>query len=94
MKVVWSYRAQREFRMIKAYIAKRDQIAAADTQADIRSATRRLEQFPHSGPPTKTSGIRLLQVTGTVHAIPYRLGSDRIEILSVFDQRRDPEELF
>ena len=36
--------------------------------------------------------LRLLQVASLTYALIYRVGSDIIEIITVFDQRRDPEE--
>ena len=92
MKVSWSRRAQRDPRRIKSYIGKRNPDAASDVSSRINGAADRLEQFPLIGPEVEGTALRLLQVPGLTYALAYRVGLNAIEILSVFDQRRNPEE--
>ena len=45
------------------------------------------------GPPSQsTEGVHELDVSRTAYTLPYRVVSDRIEILRVFDNRRKPVE--
>lgn len=92
MKIVWLRRAQRDLRRIQSFIGKSNPRAANDVSSRIARAADRLEQFPLSGPEMEGTGLRLLQATGLTYALLYRAGNDLVEILSVFDQRRDPEE--
>lgn len=92
MKIVWSRRAQRDLRRIQSYIGKSNPRAASDVSSRIERAVHRLAQFPLSGPEIEGTALRLLQVAGLTYALPYRVGAYVVEILSVFDQRRDPED--
>jgi plasmid stabilization system protein ParE len=53
----------------------------------------RLKQFPNLGHVGEWIGVRELQVPGRHNVLPYRLNGEIIEILAVFDQRRDPEDM-
>ena len=92
MKVVWSRRAQRDLWRIQSYIGKNNPHAAGDVSSRIKRAADRLEQFPLSGPEMEGTELRLLQVASLTYALIYRVGGGIIEIITVFDQRRDPEE--
>ncbi len=58
----------------------------------IQNAAKRLKQFPRLGHPGERVGVFELQVPGTHYVLPYRMVGEVIEILSVFDQRRNPED--
>lgn len=94
MKIRWSPRAQRELRQVRNYIAQYNPSAAERVVSRILSATQRAERFPYIGEASEEVDIRLLRVKGLPYALPYRVRGDVIEILAVFDQRRDPEDLF
>ncbi len=94
MTVHWSPRAKRELNRIRRWIAKQNPSAAERVVSQILHSIRRLEQFPNIGQATDRGSMRLLQVTGLSYALSYRVTGEEIEILAVFDQRRNPEELF
>ncbi|MBI2719984.1 MAG: type II toxin-antitoxin system RelE/ParE family toxin [Rhizobiales bacterium] len=94
MKLRWSMRARRELKQIRSYISRRDPQAADHVVARILAATRRVEQYPNIGQASDRAGVRLLQITGLPYVLPYKVTANDIEIFAVFDQRRDPEELF
>ena len=84
----------RELSRIKRWIAKQNYPAAERVVSQILHSTRRLEQYPNIGKATDRGSIRLLQVTEQFYVLSYRITGEDIEILAVFDQRRDPGELF
>lgn len=94
MRVHWSPRAKRELSRIKRWIAKQNHPAAERVVGQILHSTRRLQQYPNIGKATDRGSLRLLQVTGQFYALSYRVTGEDIEMLAVFDQRRNPEELF
>lgn len=92
MRLRWKKRALNDFFAIKAYIAKNNPEAADRVGTEIQAAAIRLKQFPQLSHPGERIGILELQVPGRPYTLPYRITGEFIEILSVFDQRRDPEE--
>lgn len=93
MRLLWSRRAQRQLTRIQAWIGRSNSSAAERVVAKIVATARRLEQFPGLGHPSEQDDIRLLQAAGLTYVLPYRVAGDDIEILAVFDQRRDPEDM-
>ena len=93
MKIVWTPRARRQLIKIRSYIAHDNPYASDQVVIRILSATGRLELFPNIGYASDRTNIRLLQVTGLPYVLTYRVFDDGIDILSVFDQRCDPEGL-
>lgn len=92
MRLRWKKRPLNDFFAIKAYIAKHNPGAADRVGAEIQAAAIRLKQFPRLGHPGERIGVLELQVPGRPYTLPYRVTGELIEILSVFDQRRNPEE--
>jgi plasmid stabilization system protein ParE len=93
MKIIWSPRARRDLRRISAYLNRRNPKAGREIVSLVRKAADMLGEFPQAGPESRHPGIRLLQVPTTTYALPYRQRANQLEILSVFDQRRDPEDM-
>ena len=88
MTVVWSPRAIEHLVELRAFIARDNPAAAGQIATAILTAIERLPGVPHLGRPGRVAGTRELIVDGTPYVIPYRLRSDRIEIIAVFHGRQ------
>jgi toxin ParE1/3/4 len=88
MNVVWSPRAIRHLVAIRKYIEKDSDANAAFIAARILNAIGILRRQPQMGRPGRLTGTRELVVSGTPYIIPYRVRHDRLELLAVFDGRR------
>ncbi len=93
MRLRWQRRALSDLFAIQAHIARHNPAAADAVGWEIQTAAMRLKQFPNLGHSGEWIGVRELQVPGRPYVLPYRLNGEIIEILAVFDQRRDPEDL-
>jgi plasmid stabilization system protein ParE len=88
MKVVWSPRAIRHLVAIGDYIEKDSETNAALIAGRILDAIETLRTQPQMGRPGRLAGTRELVVFGTPFIIPYRVRRERLELLAVFDGRR------
>ena len=88
MTVVWSPRAIQHLAALRAYIARDNPDAAAGVALTLLAAVERLAELPNLGRPGRLAGTRELVVSGTPYVIPYRVRSDRLEILAVFHGRQ------
>jgi toxin ParE1/3/4 len=82
-------RSKRELDAIWAYVAHED-IDAADRLIDrIYAASRRLADFPESGParPDIAVGVRSLTVGN--YLLLYRVGRDAVDVVRVIHGARD-----
>ena len=86
--VVWSPRAIQHLAALRAYIARDNPDAAAGVALTLLAAVERLAELPNLGRPGRLAGTRELVVPGTPFVIPYRVRSDRLEILAVFHGRQ------
>lgn len=88
MIVVWSLRAISHLTAIRTWIAKDSDVNAAGVASRILEAVDTLRTQPNMGRPGRLTGTRELVVSGTPYIIPYRVRRERIELLAVFDGRR------
>src|ERR1035441_8590315 len=88
MNAVWSPRAIRHLCAIREYIEKDSEGNAAAIAARILDAIEILRTQPQMGRPGRVTGTRELVVSGTSYIIPYRVRRERLELLAVFDGRR------
>jgi plasmid stabilization system protein ParE len=88
MKAVWSPRAIRHLAAIREYIAKESDGNAALVAGRIPEAIEILRTQPQMGRPGRLAGTRELVVSGTPYIVPYRVKHERLELLAVFDGRR------
>lgn len=94
MNVVWSPRAIRHLIAIRQYIEKDSDGNAALIAARILEAIDILGTQPRMGRPGRLAGTRELVVSGTPYIVPYRVRHERLELLAVFDGRRQwPQKL-
>ena len=89
MRLKWMRKARADLFGIHDYIAKHDPDAADRVAREIEMAAIRLKSFPQLGRPAHAVEVRLMQVPGLPYLLPYCVRSEFIEILAVFDQRRD-----
>jgi toxin ParE1/3/4 len=88
MNVVLSPRAIGHLIAIREYIEKDSDESAALTAARILDAIETLKTQPQMGRPGRLTGTRELVVSGTPFIVPYRVKHGRLELLAVFDGRR------
>src|ERR1035441_987996 len=88
MNAVWSPRAIRHLVAIREYIERDSDGNAALIAGRILEAVEILRTQPQMGRPGRLAGTRELVVSGTPYIVPYRVRRERLELLAVFDGRR------
>jgi toxin ParE1/3/4 len=88
MNAVWSPRAIRHLVAIRKFIAKDSEETAALIARRILDAVETLRTQPQMGRPGRITGTREFVISGTAYIIPYRVRRERLELLAVFDGRR------
>jgi len=88
MNVIWSRRAIRHLVALREFIEKDSDGNAAAIAARILDAIEVLRTQPQMGRPGRLSGTRELVISGTPYTVPYRVRRERLELLAVFDGRR------
>ena len=88
MKLRWAALARDDLLAIRRYIADHHPGAAKATAARILHSTNLLCEQPELGLATHRSDVRRLIVAGSVYSIIYRMHGDDIEIIEIFDGRR------
>jgi toxin ParE1/3/4 len=94
VRVKWLRTALTNLKAEAEYIAADSPTAAVRTVTAIFDAVSLLEKYPSVGRPGRVTGTRELVVRGTPYIIPYRVRSDRIELLRVFHGARKWPERF
>jgi toxin ParE1/3/4 len=88
MNAVWSRRAIRHLVSLRKTIAKDSEQNAALVAGRILNSVELLQTQPGMGRPGRVPGTRELVVPDTPYIIPYRVRRDRLELIAVFDGRR------
>lgn len=83
MKIIWSPTARADLDHVYAYISERNPRAAAGVARAILAPVERLRRFPDIGRPGQVPHTRELVIPGTPFLLPYRVMSDRVEIIAV-----------
>jgi plasmid stabilization system protein ParE len=86
--IVWSPRAIEHLTHLRTFIARDNPTAANRIGGTLLAAVERLAKLPNLGRPGRVAGTRELVVPGTPYVIPYRLRSDRLEVVAVFHARQ------
>lgn len=94
MRLRWKRRALQDFFRIKRHIARHNPVAAEEIGIEIQNAALHLKTLPRLGHAGERTSVLELQVPGRPYVLPYRINGEVIEILTVFDQRRNPEDKF
>ena len=89
MRVNWTRSARLDLGTIKAFYLALNPSAAKRIVADIKHSASILERFPEAGRMGEFKNCRLLPVPGRPFLLPYRIEEGEIQILAVFDGRRD-----
>jgi plasmid stabilization system protein ParE len=91
-KTYWSVRADQERLEILEYWFNRNKSAAYSIKLSqlFREAVDLVSEFPDTGKPTKFPSIRKKIVKDYI--LYYEITTDYIEILTVWDNRRNPGE--
>ena len=79
----WTVRAVRRLDQVGAHIARDDPQAAARVVARIVSAVGLLSEQPAMGRVGRVPGTRELVFADVPYIVPYRVGPDVVEILTV-----------
>ena len=88
MKVIWSRRAIRNLVAIRAYIERDSERNAVLVAKRILKAVEHLQFHPAIGRPGRVLRTRELVVPDTPYIIPYRVRTERLELMAVFHGRR------
>jgi toxin ParE1/3/4 len=88
MKVVWSDRAVTHLTAVRDHIAKENPKAAQEMAIRILESVDLLADQPHLGRPGRIVGTRELVIPGTPYLIPYRVRTDRLELIALFYGRQ------
>ncbi|MHB8654152.1 MAG: type II toxin-antitoxin system RelE/ParE family toxin [Terriglobia bacterium] len=86
MQINWTKQAIADLAEIEEYIEQDRPQATEKVATHLWSCAEHLAEFPHLGKRGRRAGTRNLIVPPYV--IPYRILSDRLEILSIWDGRR------
>lgn len=90
MRIRWLRKALRNLDEEATYIAADDEAAARLVVGRIFEAVEQLSEHPGAGRPGRVPGTRELVVRNTRYILPYRVRSDRIEVLRLFHASRRP----
>ena len=92
-QITWTFRAQKDRFEILRYWRIRNQSNAYSKKLNllIKKAISLIAVYPHIGRPTTMEGIRVKLVRD--YLIFYEETDDQIFILSIWDNRRDPEKI-
>lgn len=85
MIVIWSPLAIEDLVAIRVYISEHSPKAAEGVARRILHSISLLADHPQLGMPTHRTDVRKLIVKNSPYIIPYRIQSNDIEILEVFD---------
>ena len=90
MRIVWTERAVTDLQKIENHIARERPAAAQRVAAHLLGSVEHLAEFPHLGKPGPRPGMRSL--VAPPYMISYRVRTDTLQILSVWDGRRKPRK--
>jgi toxin YoeB len=92
-KIIWSPRAKSDLFSILDYYFKRNgsKTYSIKLNASLRASIRLLENHPELGVKVDIKYVRVL-IHGD-YGIFYEIREDTIELITIWDSRRDPEKL-
>jgi plasmid stabilization system protein ParE len=91
VEVVYLPRAVADLRWLRRYYAVVFPEGAKRARERVLATERLLSENPHVGELTGIADVREFPVRRTPFLFVYRIRSDRVEILRVWDQRGDPQ---
>jgi toxin ParE1/3/4 len=90
MQIVWLKNALRNLDEIATYIAQENPQAAQQVLDLIIEQVNQLAAQPALGRPGRVVGTRELVISSSHYLVPYRIKSNRVEVLRVFHTSRRP----
>jgi addiction module RelE/StbE family toxin len=94
MKIIWSPQARDDLVDIYRFISAENPGAARALHDKIVSRLLVLLEKPQIGRPGRVTGTRELVIAGTPYIVPYRIGSETLQILRVYHSSRFWPESF
>ena len=94
LQLVWLPLALNDLEAIRDYIYPDNPKAAQDMVRRVFEAVKLLPEAPAIGRPGRVVSTRELVVDRTPYIVPYRVKEDRVEILRVYDARRQWPDTF
>ncbi|MBP1848915.1 type II toxin-antitoxin system RelE/ParE family toxin [Rhizobium halophytocola] len=88
-RIVWSTAARDDLIAIRRYIATDHATAARVVAQHILSVAQLLASHPEMGTMTRIISVRRLVVGASPYVICYKITGDDLEILDIFDARRN-----
>lgn len=88
MTIKWLDQAVEDLKAVRAYIARDNPSAAAETARRIRPAAHLLAEYPAAGRAGRVPSTRELVIPGTPYIVPYRVRGAEVEILRVLHGAR------
>ncbi len=92
-RVIWSLRAQQDRKEILHYWRERNKsnVYSKKLNSLFKNATRIIAEFPGIGKQTQDKTLRIKIVRD--YLMIYQVTATQIQILTIWDSRRDPEKL-
>ena len=93
LQIEWTLHAIKDYNQVVDYLLKEWSLeVAADFINNVEERVQNLSSFPHIGiASVKDPSIRSI-VTTKHNKLYYRIGSEKIEILDIFDTRQSPKK--
>jgi len=90
-KVIWTDEAKEDRKQILQYWAKRNRskVYSEKLFGEFKDGSKAIAKQPFIGKATDVEDVRYIMVRD--YAITYHISENLIHILSVWDERRDPE---
>jgi len=93
MKVVFQPSSEPDVRWFSRYYRTAFPEGSGKARSALERAVETLAGNPHIGHPVSDSDIRQFSVQRTPFTLFYRIVLDRVEVLRLWDQRRNPAKL-
>ena len=89
LQIEWTLYALEDYNQVVDYLLKEWSLEVAN---NVEQRVQNLSSFPHIGiAPLKDPSIRSIIITKH-NKLYYRIGSEKIEILDIFDTRQNPKK--
>jgi plasmid stabilization system protein ParE len=93
MRISYSAQARSDLRWYDRYYKQVFPEGALNAHAHYMRAIRMLLEHPHVGLEIDAAGARAWPIPKTPFSLIYRVGNEKIQVLRVWDNRRDRAEL-
>jgi plasmid stabilization system protein ParE len=92
-KIIWSARAKNDLIEILDYYYKRNgtKTYSKKLNSTLRKSIKLLKKYPYIGVKTDIQSVRNLITS--CYSIFYEIGSESIEIITIWDDRQNPDNL-